>query len=142
MYIVKLSVHFFIVQMRCVGICVVRNMCVMNLLYKCRTNTPFKNMVFPRVAQIGWYSRRIFRIYNHIKKCASAVFKTRLRRRAKSIHIKSISKTAIGFVCNCTAPHLFYIVYKFLLLTFGVSFATNNNYHIFCVASCFFEWCI
>ena len=33
------------------------------------------------------------------------------------------------------APHLFYVVDKLLLLIFGVSFATNNDNHIFRVAS-------
>ena len=49
MYVIKLSVHFFIVPIRRVRICFVRDMSVVNLLNERRPYTAFENMVFPRI---------------------------------------------------------------------------------------------
>ena len=49
MYIIKLSVHFFIVSIRRVRICFVRDMSVVNLLNERRPYTAFENMFFQRL---------------------------------------------------------------------------------------------
>ena len=45
-------------------------------------------------------------------------------------------QSAPVLVLHCALPHLFDVIDKFLLLTFGITLATKEDYHILCVTSC------
>ena len=108
---------------------------IVNFLKKCRPNTAFENMVFTNTLAYSNHRTATF-INNHVEKRTVTTIKARLRCRAKCIDIKAICIATIWLVLHCALPHLFDVIDKFLLLTFGITLATKEDYHILCVTSC------
>ena len=76
MHVVIWRILLVIVPKHFVRFCFVRNMRVVYLLDKRRAYTSFKNMVFPGVAHIRRYRRRIVRAYDYVEKRTAAILET------------------------------------------------------------------